>query len=62
MSVPFEPIVPSLDNPPSDPDRIPGEELLPDQGAAPVSRMSSPHCPTWGLLCNGVRLQSEDRT
>ncbi|MGO4569175.1 hypothetical protein AB4Z52_30025 [Rhizobium sp. 2YAF20] len=61
MSVP---IVPPLDNPPSDPDRIPGEEPLPDpepdQGAVPVSRSSS-HCPTWGLLCNGVRLQSEGR-
>ncbi|TAW66001.1 hypothetical protein ELI15_17220 [Rhizobium ruizarguesonis] len=35
MSVPFEPIVPPpsvppLDNPPPDPDRIPGEEPLPD--------------------------------
>ncbi|WFU86078.1 hypothetical protein QA644_13025 [Rhizobium sp. CC1099] len=69
MSVPFEPIVPPpspspLDNPPPEPDRIPGEEPLPDpepepdEGAAPISRMTT-HSPTRGLLCQGVRLQSE---
>ncbi|PZM14936.1 hypothetical protein [Rhizobium tubonense] len=70
MSVPFEPIVPPpsvppLDNPPTDPDRIPGEEPFPDpqpdQGAAPIARMSA-QCPTWGLLGNGVGLHSEVRT
>ncbi|KQV30318.1 hypothetical protein ASC97_22685 [Rhizobium sp. Root1203] len=68
MSVPFEPIVPPpsvppLDNPPSDPDRISGEEPFldsePDEGAAPISPTSS-QCPTWGMLCQGVRLQPED--
>jgi hypothetical protein len=73
MSVPFWPIVPPpsvpppsvppLDNPP-DPDRIPGEEPLPDpepdEGAGPVTRTSS-HCPTWVMLCRGVRLQPEDQ-
>jgi hypothetical protein len=68
MSVPFEPIlpptsVPPLANPP-DPDRIPGEDPLPDpepdEGAAPVARSSS-HSPTWGMLCSGVRLQPEDQ-
>jgi hypothetical protein len=71
MSVPFVPVtppptVPRLDNPPNDPDRIPREEPhpdpQPDQGAAPAGRISSSHCATWGLLCNGVRLQTEDRT
>ncbi|TAZ56705.1 hypothetical protein ELH71_09950 [Rhizobium ruizarguesonis] len=65
MSVPFEPIVPPpsvppLDNPPPDPDRIPGEEPHPDpepdEGAAPTT---SSHCPTWEMLCQGVRLQRE---
>ncbi|PDT22303.1 hypothetical protein CO674_17055 [Rhizobium hidalgonense] len=69
MSVPFEPIVPPpsvppLDNPPPDPDRIPGEEPHPDpepdEGAAPISPTSS-HCPTWGMLCQGVRLQPENQ-
>ncbi|MCH4547499.1 hypothetical protein MK632_17285 [Rhizobium changzhiense] len=69
MSVPFEPIVPPpsvppLDNPPPDPDRIPGEEPHPDpepdEGAAPTSRTSS-HCPTWGMLRQVVRLQPEDQ-
>ncbi|SCW90109.1 hypothetical protein SAMN02927900_06371 [Rhizobium mongolense subsp. loessense] len=58
MSIPFEPIVP-----PPDPDRIPGEESLPDpepEGAAPVGRMSA-HCPTGELHFRGVRLQSEGR-
>jgi hypothetical protein len=69
MSVPNDPVVPPLspppvDTPPYDPDRIPGEEPLPDpepdEGAAPLVRVSA-HCPTWGLLCRGVRMQSEDR-
>jgi hypothetical protein len=69
MSVPFEPIVPPpsvppLDNPPPDPDRIPGEGPLPDpepdEGAASISPTSS-NCHTWGMLCQGVRLQPEDR-
>jgi hypothetical protein len=68
MSVPFEPIapppsVPPLDNPPQDPGRFPGEEPSPDpepdEGAAPISRASS-HFSTWGMLCQGVRLQPED--
>lgn len=58
MSVPNEPIVPPpppppVDTPPRDPDRVPGEEPLPnpepDEGAAPRG------CPTWGLLCRGLR-------
>lgn len=63
MSVPFEPIVPRP-APPSDPDRIPGDVSLPDpepdEGAAPVDRMSA-HCPTGELHFRGVRLQSEGR-
>lgn len=64
MSVPNEPIVPPpsplpVDTPPRDPDRVPGEEPLPDreadEGAAPLG------CATWGLLCRGLRLQPEER-
>lgn len=69
MSVPFEPIVPPPLMPPPDtppdPDRIPGEEPSPDpepdEGVGPVARTSS-HCPTWGMLCHGVRLQPEDQS
>ncbi|MBB4279520.1 hypothetical protein GGE12_007337 [Rhizobium mongolense] len=63
MSVPFEPIVPRP-APLPDPDHIPGDESLPDpepdEGAAPVGRMSA-HCPTGELHFRGVRLQSEGR-
>jgi hypothetical protein len=69
MSVPNEPIVPPpspppVDTPPRDPDRVPGEEPRPDpepdEEASPSVRASAP-CPTWGLLCRGVRLQQEVR-
>lgn len=68
MSVPNEPIVPPppappIDNPPPDPDRIPGDEPPPgpepDGGVVSVRAVN--HCPTWGMLCSGVRLQAEDR-
>lgn len=56
MSVPFEPIVPPpsvppLDNPPPDPDRIPGEEPLPDQNQTKARgpTLKADHRPTWGL-------------
>jgi hypothetical protein len=67
MSVPLDPIIPPLsppplDNPPSGPGRVPGEKPLPDpepdERAASTTRYS--HCSPWGLLCHGVRLQSED--
>jgi hypothetical protein len=67
MSVPNEPIVPQPspvpgDRPPGEPDRIPGEEPPPDpqpyEPVDPMIRMVA-HCPTWGLLCHGVRLQTE---
>jgi hypothetical protein len=70
MSVPFEaivppPSVPPLDNTPPDPDRIAGEERLPDpepdEGPA-ATRQKADYCATWGLLCSGVRLQTEGRT
>lgn len=55
--------VPPVDNPPPDPDRVPGEESLPDpepdEGPGAFIRESR-LCPTWGLLCHGVRLQTED--
>jgi len=68
MSVPNEPIVPPLsppplDRPPGDPDRAPGEDPNPvpepDEPANPFVRTAS-HCPTWGLLCRGVRLQTDE--
>lgn len=70
MSIPCEPIAPPpsvlpLDNPLRDPDRIPGEEPLPDlePGEGPAAtRRTANHSPTWGLLCSGVRLQTEGRT
>lgn len=68
MSVPNEPIVPPspppVDTPPRDPDRIPGEEPLPDpQPEDPVNPMIhvTSHCPTWSLLCRGIRLESEQQ-
>jgi hypothetical protein len=70
VSVPNEPIVPPpspppVDTPPRDPDRILGEEPLPDpepdEGASPRSVDASVCCPTWSLLCRGARLQSEER-
>jgi hypothetical protein len=66
MSVPNEPIVPPpapppIDIPPRDPDRVPGDkpppDPEPDKPANPMVRTSS-HCPTWILMCRGVRLQS----
>ncbi|QRM47441.1 hypothetical protein F2982_29490 (plasmid) [Rhizobium sp. BG4] len=68
MSVPNEPIVPPqspspIDRPPQDPDRVPADEPVrdpdPDEPASPFSHTTS-HCPTWGLICRGVRLQPED--
>lgn len=67
MSVPNEPIVPPKspvpgDGLPRDPDCIPGEAPPPDpQPDEPVDPMirTAAHCPTWGVLCRGVRLQTE---
>jgi hypothetical protein len=70
MSVSNEPIlppptVPPVDNPTPDPDRVPGEEPPPgpepDEVVLSASEGAS-HCPTWGMLCSGIRLQPEDRT
>lgn len=67
MSVPNEPIVPPppppIERSPEDPDRVPGDEPLrdpePDEPTNPFIRAAS-HCPTWGLLCRGIRLQPQD--
>lgn len=70
MSVPNEPVVPPpalphINTPPHDPDRVPGEEPPrdpdPDEPINPMTRASGWHCPTWMLLCHGVRLQTERR-
>jgi hypothetical protein len=69
MSVPNEPIIPPpappIDTPPQDPDRVPGDEPSPDpepdEPANPMVRTSLQRCPTWSLLCRGVRLQLEQK-
>lgn len=57
------PYTPPIDKPPGDPDRVPDEEPFPDpepdEPANPFVRTAT-HCPTWGLLCRGVRLQPGD--
>jgi hypothetical protein len=35
-------------------------EREPDEPIDPMIRSSS-HCPTWGILCRGLRLQPEER-
>lgn len=70
MSVPNEPIVPPpspppIDTPPEDPDQAPVEEPTrdpePDEPTSPMVIASELHCPTWILLCHGIRLQAERR-
>lgn len=68
MSVPNEPIVPPpplpIDTLPQHPGRIPGDEPPrdpePDEPTNPMIQTSS-HCPTWSLVCRGVRSEPEKR-
>ncbi|MBE1508128.1 hypothetical protein H4W29_005373 [Rhizobium viscosum] len=65
-----EPIIPPpappIDTPPQDPDRVPGDEPSPDpepdEPANPMVRTSVEHCPTWSVLCRGVRPQWEQQS